>query len=223
MKIVDNFLEIENYLSFNNKDEFYVIQILQRKKDGNQGLHIRQGYRLLKTYCIYSIKELEDLRERIINLCNDNNARAYINMNVRNAKEVALECIQRYATLVADDNARMGGNVYEKACGSLKARGYKAKWVVDVDSPDKSYLETIRNLILSCRHNEEFELFVLNTVNGFHIICNGFDVKQFQSLLQDTNLENIDIHKNNPTLLYYNDISSKPEQKSVQSGEIQAG
>ena len=36
---VDNFNLIRPHLLFNNKNEFYFIQIIQRKKDGNEGLH----------------------------------------------------------------------------------------------------------------------------------------------------------------------------------------
>lgn len=218
MRKVDNFDLIKEHLSFNNKDEFYVVQILQRKKDGNASLHVRHGYRLLKTYCIYSVQSLNDLHDRIVELCEDNNARAYINMNVRNASEVALECIKRYASLVNDGNSHMGGNVYEKVCGNTKARGYKALWVVDIDEPDK--VDLIINLIMSCRRNPDFTLYKIPTVNGFHLICHGFDTKQFDLLLRDNNLGKIDIHKNNPTLLYYNDISSKPKQDSIQSREV---
>lgn len=52
------------------------------------------------------------------------------------------------------------------------------------------------------------------------ILCNGFDTKQFNFLLKDKHLGIIDIHKNNPTLLYYNDLSSKQEQGTIQSNEI---
>lgn len=201
MSKVDNFDKIKEHLLFNNKDEFYVVQILQRKKDGNTEIHSRQSYRLLKTYYIYSIQDLNDLYHRIIELCENNNARAYINMNVRNASEIALECIKEYANLVSNGNAHIGGNIYEKICGRVRAKRYKALWLVDVDEPDKIHL--IIKLIMSCRHNSNFTLYKIPTVNGFHIICNGFDTKQFNSLLKDNSLGNIDIHKDNPTLLYY--------------------
>ena len=37
--IVDNFKLIRNYLTFNNQDEFYFLQVLIRGKDG----HTEQG------------------------------------------------------------------------------------------------------------------------------------------------------------------------------------
>ena len=48
MKIIDNFELIRNHMSFNNSNEFYFLQILQRKKDGNEDLQVRNGLRLIK-------------------------------------------------------------------------------------------------------------------------------------------------------------------------------
>lgn len=213
--IVDNFDLIREYLVFNSPDEFYFVQIIQRKKDGNEGLHVRNGYRLIRSYYIYSLEDFDNLKGRIKELCESNNARAYINLNIRNAKEVALECIKRYTDLVLNNNAFQGNNIWDSVCGGVRARGYKALWIIDVDEPDK--VDLITDIIKSCRHNQDFNLYRVPTVHGFHLICNGFDTKQFNSLLIDANLSTIDIHKNNPTLLYYNDISCKQEQELIQS------
>lgn len=207
--IIDNFDEIKKHLKFNNKNEFYFLQIIQRKKDGNEGLHVRNGYRLIRSYYIYSEQELEELKSRIIELCHNNNARAYINPNPRNAQEVALECIQKYAELVANNNAFMGNTIWDSCCGCTRARGYKALWIVDVDSKEVKLLRKIIDLIKSCNHAEDFTLYVVPTVNGFHIICNGFNRVEFNKALKDNEVDWIDIHKDNPTLLYYNDLSSK--------------
>lgn len=208
-KIIDNFDEIRSHLKFNNKNEFYFLQILQRKKDGNEGLRVRNGYRLIRSYYIYSLEDLDNLKDRIITLCENNNARAYINPNVRNAQEVAMECIKKYADLVANNNAFMGNSIWDSCCGSTRARGYKAYWIIDVDNPDKEVLEKVLNIIHSCKHAEDFKTTVIKTVNGFHIISNGFDSREFQQALTDNGIDKVDIHKNNPTLLYYHDLSSQ--------------
>lgn len=210
--IVDNFDAIKKQLKFNNRNEFYFLQIIQRRKDGNEGLHVRNGYRLIRSYYIYSEKELSGLEERIKTLCHNNNARAYINPNVRNAQEVALDCIKKYADLVLNNNAFMGNTIWDSCCGSTRAKGYRALWVVDVDTKDEEHLKKVLDLIKSCKHAEDFRLYVVNTVNGFHIICNGFDTREFNKTLIENGVDKVDIHKNNPTLLYYNsDLSSKQE------------
>ena len=208
-KVIDNFDTIRASLKFNNRNEFYFVQIIHRKKDGNTGLRVRNGFRLIRSYYIYSLEEFDSLRERIITLCENNNARAYINPNVRNAQEVAMECIKKYADLVANNNAFMGNSIWDSCCGSIRARGYKALWVVDVDNPDEKVLEQVINIIQSCKHSDNFNASVVKTVNGFHIICNGFDSREFQKALADNGIDKVDIHKNNPTLLYFHDLSSQ--------------
>ena len=202
MKIIDNFELIRNHMSFNNSNEFYFLQILQRKKDGNEDLHVRNGFRLIKSYYIYSIEDFDELKSRIIELCHNNNARAYINPNVRNAQEVALECIKRYAELVANNNAFQGNAIWDSACGSIRARGYKELNIVDIDNIE--YLDKYKKIILSCRGNDGDRIvYEVPTVHGVHLITRGFDTRQFQQYCVIENLPQVNICKNNPTLLYY--------------------
>ena len=216
--VIDNFDRIRDHLEFNNKNEFYYVQVIQRKKDkGNEHVRVRSGYRKIKSFYIYSKEEFDDLKGRIIELCEANNARAYINPNVRNAQEVALQCIQKYAELVQNNNAFMGNNIWESCCGSTRARGYKALWIVDVDTKEIKVLAKILRIIHSCNRAEGFTEYIIPTVNGYHIICNGFDTRHYLHCLRTYGIDKVDIHKNNPTLLYYNDISSKQEQESIQS------
>lgn len=42
-------------------------------------------------------------------------------------------------------------------------------------------------------------------------MCSGFNSLQFNEEIRNRGLDKVDIHKNNPTLLYYNDLSSKQE------------
>lgn len=207
MKIIDNFELIRSHMSFNNSNEFYFLQILQRKKDGNEDLHARNNFRLIKSYYIYSIEDFDELKSRIIELCHNNNAIAYINPNVRNAQEVALECIKRYAELVANNNAFQGDTIWDSACGSTRARGYKELNIVDIDNIE--YLDKYKKIILSCRGNDGDRIvYEVPTVHGVHLITRGFGTRQFQQYCVIENLPQVNIYKNNPTLLYY-DLSGQ--------------
>ena len=123
------------------------------------------------------------------------------------AQEVALECIRKYADLVAGNCAFQGNNIWDSTCGSTRARGYKALWLVDVDNPNE--LSQVKELILQCKHSEPFVMYEVPTVHGYHLVCSGFNSLQFNEEIQNRGLDKVDIHKNNPTLLYYNDLSSK--------------
>lgn len=204
VKEIDNFDLIANAMEFNNRDEFYFLQIIQRKKDGNVTQVMNNGYRTIKTYYIYSKEQLMSKKDKIKELCIKNNARAYICINRRNAQEVALQAIQDYAKLVSEGNAYQGYRVYDSVCGRTRARSYKALWVVDVDSKDAEHLEKVKALVNECRGNSENKIVMeIPTLHGIHLITTGFDTNQFAQYCIIRDLGKIDVQKDNPTLLYY--------------------
>ena len=77
-------------------------------------------------------------------------------------------------------------------------------WVVDVDSKDENYLNTIIEIVNSCRGAQDIKVkHVIPTAHGYHLITIGFDTNQFAQQLAIRNLDSIDIQKDNPTLLYF--------------------
>ena len=219
---VDNFDKIKQLLHFEDKDDFYFLQIIQRKKDGNDVQSANNGYRTIKTYYIRSLEDFERRKDAIIQLCEQNNARAYINLNVRNAREVALVAAKAYIDLVREDRCSQGHRVYDHACGVTPKMGVKKKWIVDIDDLSSEDVETICNIICKCRsaHKSEYgENFYENiiaritTAHGQHIITHGFDVGRFREILEQTTSiiltkeqikEIVTVKKDNPTLLYFN-------------------
>lgn len=221
---VDNFDKIKQLLHFEDKDDFYFLQIIQRKKDGcNVNDSGNNGYRKVKTYYISSIEELERRREKIIELCENNNARAYIHLNVRSAREVALNAAKTYIDLVREDRCNQGYRVYDHACGVSPKMGVKKKWIIDVDDLTNEQVEEICNRICRCRSAYKSEygdnfyeniIARVQTAHGEHIITHGFDAGQFKTTLfhereaiglnESQVIEICDIKKDGPTLLYFN-------------------
>lgn len=205
---VDNFDKILEFMDFKNQDEFYFLQVIQRKKDGNVTQIGNNGYRTIKTYYIYSKEQLENKRDKIKELCVSNNARAYIHPNKRNAKKVALSCIQHYAQLISEGNACQGYRVYDSCCGKNRDTAYKPLWIIDVDTKDSHFIQEVIDYINECQGAEDNKIkTIIPTVNGVHLITIGFNVQQFKTKLEEAGIEPIDIQKDNPTLLYY----AKPE------------
>ena len=161
-------------------------------------------------------------------LCEQNNARAYINLNVRNAKEVAMQCSKAYIDLVIEDRAHQGHRVYDHCCGITPKKGNKKLYIVDVDTHDTEVLGVVRKAIERCRsekrcgndeHGEIYNNIVaeIPTLNGLHFITHGFDKSQLKerilywSALHDVRITQEFINevyksvkKDNPTLLYFN-------------------
>lgn len=219
---IDNFDIIRKLLKFDDKDDFYFLQIIQRKKDGNIVPSANNGYRTIKTYYIRSLEDFDRRKEAIVQLCEQNNARAYINLNVRNAKEVALVAAKAYIDLVREDRCSQGHRVYDHACGVTPKMGVKKKWIVDIDDLSSEDVETICNIICKCRsaypiENPDADMYDniiarIPTAHGQHIITHGFDVGHFREILEQTTSimltkeqikEIVTVKKDNPTLLYF--------------------
>lgn len=220
-KIVDNFNLIRQFLKFEDKDDFYFLQIIERKKDGNNvpQKNRNNGYRTVKSYYIRSMEEFDHRVERIKQLCSQNNARAYINLNVRSAKEVALVAAKSYIDLVREDRCHQGHRVYDHACGITPKSGVKRMWVIDVDDLTRDEIDALRNLICKFRSSYPLDdgtfdniVTEIPTLHGVHIITHGFDVGRLRDILEQTTRirltpkqikEITEIKKDNPTLLYF--------------------
>lgn len=198
--IVDNFDNLVDYFNLlKSKEDFYYVQIIQRKKDGH-----KKSERIVKSFYIYSKEDFLKKKDHIIELCNQNNARAYFWINPRNAQKIALECIKSYADLVAQCDCTKGYKVWDKKCGSNPAPGYDRSWIVDIDSKDDEYRLKIWKLIEQCRGGV---LDVIPTHAGYHIITRPFNIQEFKIWCAFENVEDtIDIHKDNSTLLYYEKV-----------------
>ena len=204
--LVDNFELLSNYLFVERKplteDEFYFLQILVRGKDGN---HVsgNNKNRLVKYYVIRSKEQLLGLKDEIVGICNTVNGRAYIHPTRRNLKEVANLVLQNTAKTFVSQNWVGLRGVYSTACGQSYVSGDK-QFIVDLDGYEEDSQET-RDLALfiNCLRGRADERGfivqkVVPTKNGILLLTNAFDVGEFSK-----RYPGIDIHKNNPTLLYF--------------------
>ena len=195
--ITNNFDELVYCFNLlESKEDFYYVQVIQRKKDGHP-----KSERIVKNFYIYNKEDFLKKKDHIIDLCTRHNARAYFWINPRNSRKIALECIKSYADLVAQGDCTKGYKVWDKKCGANPAPSYDRRWIVDIDSKDDEYRLTICKLVEQCRGGKIFDF--IPTSQGYHIITSGFDLHHFKQLLKINRLEDIDVHKDNPTLLYY--------------------
>lgn len=193
---INNFQLLESKLNFSDSDKFYFVQILKRRKDNPT---MEKGVEVLKTFCIDSLQKYEKLAEQIQNFCEINNARAYINLNRRGHKKVALQLLRKLAERVSQESYDVK-NLYDSVCGEFSDEPNKT-WVLDLDGVPRETLTELQKRL------NEFELncfkFEVPTKNGCHFILtptyfNKF-VRENEKLLNGLEYE---LHKNNPTFLY---------------------
>lgn len=204
--ITDNFDRVIKFMEFSNPDDFYFLQIIQRKKDGNETGRGNNGARLIKAYYIRSTQHLLEKKNKIIELCKNNNARAYITVNKRSFFKISCGCQQVLAKLIMEGNTYQAPGVWNHVCGELPALSGKDLYrLVDVDEQEDSITKIIE-VIKKCRGNENPEnriKEVFPTQQGYHIITSKFDTEQFKQELAISNIDAPAIMKDALTLVYY--------------------
>lgn len=190
--------EIRSKLDFTFDDDFYLVEIIKRRKE-NPPMTV--GQKMIDYYEIHSLTDFDEKIESIKNKCRLHNARAYIHLNRRNKKKIALEMLRELANRIAngDYNTR---NIYHSMLGKYHSDKNK-KWIIDIDHQDESVLLPImirlENFYKSTKKHL-YELWVNPSLNGNHIICSPFDVNKI-----DLD-KNINILKDNGTVLYFDGL-----------------
>lgn len=197
---INNLYQILHLLEFKSSDDFYFLQIIKRRKENP---NLKSNAKVVKSYYITSKEHLESKFEEIKGICNLTNARAYINPTSRSFEKIAFHALKKVTDCIMNKDFKSINNSYDSVCGEY-ASGNKL-WVVDVDTDDFNEVLTIAEEInrcdeLSTQHNPAIVSYI-QTINGWHIICKPFNIKLIEPFRVS---HQFDLHKNSPTLLYYN-------------------
>lgn len=191
--MIDNIELIKPFLKFDNKDDFYYLQILQRKKENPQ---IGSNSRVIKNYYITSEQYLLDRYDEIKIICEIFNARASLRLNRRSFKKVAFKAMQNIANTMGNGEFSFIKKSYDRACG-LGHNELSKKWILDYDSISINELSDMLTYIKDIEPIGRKELAIIPSKNGYHIITNPFNLQKFKN-----DFNGIEIHKDNPTNLY---------------------
>ena len=201
---IDNFEEISEILFGDGvmplqENEFYYLQILMRGKDSHPSGEANKN-KLVKYYCIRSRQQLMSLKNEIKGICKVTNGRAYIHPTRRNMIAVASLCLILTSETFVSKNWHAFRGTYSTACGKSFVKKDK-KFIVDLDgySIGSPETEEVKSFINGLRGKGSDKIVAeIETKNGCHLITLPFDTDQFEE-----RYSNIDVHKNNPTLLYF--------------------
>lgn len=193
--MIDNINLILPFLKFESKDDFYYLQILQRKKENPQ---LSSNSRVIKSYYIGSVDYLLERYDEIKKLCEVFNARAMIRLNKRSYEKVSFKTMENLARTMMNRDYDKISKSYDRACG-LGHNDPEKKWILDIDKLMSSFeLMKLSNFIQTCEPcHKRTILQTIPSKNGFHLICLPFNLSEFS-----THAPGIEIHKDNPTNLY---------------------
>lgn len=201
--IVDNWNLIREKLDFSDKDKFYFIELMQRKKDDSS---FSANNRMVKYYFVYSLKYYDAIESEVKRLSDCTGARVYILLNRRSYKKCMLNMLADAAKMAIDDNYLHFPNLIPSVVGKYADESDK-KWIVDIDYDETKYnainkggIKSLELFIDSLEpHTVESKIkFRVPTLHGVHLITSPFNCQKFSQ-----EYPNIDIHKDNPTLLYF--------------------
>lgn len=187
-KKIDNIEFFYDFMTFERPGDFYHVQIMLRKKDEPTA---PANNRLIKAYYIYSAEQLRKYADEIRTLCEATNSRAYINPGRKNMRGVVLKTIEQFAKRMSDGNLDLIHREFNSACGTILPE--QRIWVIDVDD-----ISMTPKLLEWLAQRKTPVHAILPSVTGEHILTSKFNSKEFGE-----DFPNIDLHKNNPTLLYY--------------------
>jgi hypothetical protein len=201
---VNNFKQIRDLLEFRNNDDFYFLQILQRKKDHKEGQKVNgtnNNSRLVKAYFIKSVEHFDFVEDEVIKLCELFNARAGINLNRRSFKKMALQHLKKCTDQILNEDYTKAHRAYNTVSGAFMSESDK-KWIIDLDGEIEShddFIELISGYIAHLMPNigESKVICKIPSKNGAHLITSSFNLGEFKKALPE-----IEVHKNNPTNLY---------------------
>jgi hypothetical protein len=191
--MIDALNKLAQYLTFDTEDDFYYLQILQRRKD-NPGLN--SDTRVIKNYYIGSLQYLEKHYEEIKNACNTFNARAMLRLNRRSYEKVAFRAMQLMAMSLGNREYQYVRRIYSRACGQTH-NDPNPKWILDIDNNKESPSPDLLSYILFSKPAGEKHITTLETKNGFHCITKPFDMTDFGK-----KFPSVSVHKDNPVNLY---------------------
>ena len=196
---MNNFTKIKEILKFEDPDKFYFIQILKRRKDNPT---MGKDMCNIDNFCVYSLDDFERYESRIKEICERNNARAYIRLNRRSDKKIALQMLARMAQMIASEQYNIR-KLYYSIAGEYHSEQDKT-WIIDIDMKPFDDFDKIEKLINGLQPIGDKLIATIPTVNGFHMITRPFNLAEFRKYMQLQG-DTPDIHKDNPTLLYYSE------------------
>ena len=193
--MIDNFKLIKSLLTFPNDDIYYHLQILRRGKDHPE---LPAANKVIKSYFVCSLESLDYLEQEIKDLCKFFGARAYINLAPKSIKKTTMLQLKYLAQRAYEGDFKKIWKSWNTCAGEIK--GEEPRWIIDIDDMVTEIgpiLDTINEIDPIDPFGYSKFIAEIPTKSGCHLITTPFNLQQFKEKYPD-----IDVHKNNPTLLY---------------------
>ena len=155
---------------------------------------------MVKAYYISSIESLMRDYEEMKCLADFHNARVMINLNKRSYEKLAFQNLLKVTNQIMNKDYKNVKKSYNSVVGQFSNDNEK-KWIIDIDNKDIGFVTKVVNELNNLKCSIIPIIYgTITTKNGYHLITSPFN-----RLMADTGvLTGLDIHKDNPTILYVN-------------------
>lgn len=195
---IDNFAEHMAHMDFISPNDRYIVHILRRVKDskGENCLGSNETQRLIRTYYIDSLDYLNKKIPAIKELCQVNNARAYLIVSPKDNFECLLNLGKKVLDTIQNKNYSVKPDHLLRQAYCEMHRSRRKQWILDLDEdnmfeyklvkPDEvmvtewtveKVLEFVKNALAECKKNPECA-YVVKTPKGHHIVTEPFDLQK---------------------------------------------
>ena len=199
---IDNFELFRKHLTFETKQDRYIVHVLRRPKDVKQignTLGSNECQRLLRTYYIDSLEYFDKKVPAIKELCESNLARAYILPQVRNNEDCLMNLAMKVLETIRMKNysAKPEHLLRSAYCENHQSRS--KVWILDLDQDcmteykyrvnfggstlDKKewtfdeVLELVQQSLVECG-KDPLSAYPVKTKSGYHIVTPPFDLQK---------------------------------------------
>lgn len=145
---IDNFeIAKSNLLRFDGDGEFYMVLVLKRRKDtkGKVADGANEDNRLIKHYFVYDKEYLEKKKKAIENLCEQNNARAYLLPQRRSCRLALWGLHDKVSETLKCGSMNVHFDHLIRSCVAglhETSEKWHKRWVIDIDADDAETLTT---------------------------------------------------------------------------------
>jgi mRNA-degrading endonuclease HigB of HigAB toxin-antitoxin module len=195
---VNNIELIKDLLEFRTDDDFYMVQIIKRKKEHPE---LGSNNHMVKAYYISSVEELDKHFPEMVVLADFHRARVMINLNRRSFEKIAFQNLKKLSDQIMNKEYRSAKKAYNTVAGQFNNEKDK-KWIIDIDTKDMGTVAAVSDGIMDIYTKMDTNgkiHAVIPTKNGYHVIVSPFNVMWFNT---DLGYLNLDLHKDNPTIIY---------------------
>ena len=205
---MNNYDKIKPFLQFESDDDFYIVQVIKRKRENPE---MTCGEKVIFKYYMFSIEQFESDYKEMIELCEKENARCYINLNRRSKYDCSTKLLEwmvqranedRYYLLRDEESVfdhmleltemikyKRYDDIFTKyrslmmSIASKNSSEDDKKWMLDIDKEDVDNLDSIVAEVnkLQIEANREPLNIILKSKNGYHIITRKFNLNKFSN------------------------------------------